>query len=264
MDGDGKSSASSSAEKATGGVSRRLNSKRKNKANRKRYHISKKEAEVERLRVLRGRYYMKNYPELGQIGMYAHIALKHFNEENVAQGGVEYELVEKQKQKMNFRLSLQSDRWMHANFKAKPKNAPDTDAVLFFGEDSSSVDHIRLVGVLERKSGVPSQAMSISRIGKTIEEHIDDLLHAIEGVSSRVTQLESKTRHLEHTMDDLKGTVEFMFAETEGTMRHLEKILGEVHVGIQFLKDKQGITEAQMLLQRLQFSKSKASKLAGL
>lgn len=127
--------------------------------------------------------------------------------------------------------------------------------------NSSSVDHIRPVEVLEQKSGVPSQAMLISRIGKTIEEHIDDLLHAIKGVSSRVTQLESKTRHLEHTMDDLKGTVEFMYAESEGKMRHLEKILGEVHAGIQFLKDKQGIAEAQMLLQRLQLSKSKASKL---
>ncbi|GAB2234968.1 hypothetical protein Drorol1_Dr00004243 [Drosera rotundifolia] len=61
--------------------------------------------------------------------MYARIALKNFNEENVAQGGVEYELVEEQK--MNSSLWY---RWIHVNFKAKPKNAPDSDAVLFFGE----------------------------------------------------------------------------------------------------------------------------------
>ncbi|GAB2249535.1 hypothetical protein Droror1_Dr00012894 [Drosera rotundifolia] len=106
-----------SAEKATGCVSRRLNSKCKNKANRKRYHLSK-EAEVKQLRGLRRHYYIKNYPELGQIGMHARIALKHFNEENVAQGGVEYELVEKQKQKINSRFC---NRWMHVTSKPSLK-----------------------------------------------------------------------------------------------------------------------------------------------
>ncbi|KAL9263795.1 hypothetical protein AKJ16_DCAP06333 [Drosera capensis] len=132
MDGDNKSSSSSSAEKATGGVSLRLNSKSKNNKRHQKWKKRRKEEEVGRLRRLRRRYYMRNYPELGVPGMYARIALKHFNEENVAQGGVEYELVDKEEK--DFRFSRQRNRWIHVNFKAKPKNAPDADAVLFFGE----------------------------------------------------------------------------------------------------------------------------------
>ncbi|GAB2269796.1 hypothetical protein Dimus_004714 [Dionaea muscipula] len=127
--------------------------------------------------------------------------------------------------------------------------------------NSTSMDHMVSAKGFEHRSGTSNEAMLISKISETIKEHVEDLLHAIEGVSARVTQLESKERHLEQTMYDLKGMVEFVYAGTEVKLRHLENIMGEVHAGVQFMSDKQEIAEAKHMLEKLQLSGSKVSKL---
>ncbi|GKV07769.1 hypothetical protein SLEP1_g19492 [Rubroshorea leprosula] len=96
----------------------------------------------------------------------------------------------------------------------------------------------------------------VSEIDRTMKKHCDNLMHVLEGVSARLTQLESRTRQLEASVDDLKVSVGNNHGSTDGKMRQLENILREVQTGVQVLKDKQDIMEAQLQLGKLQVSKA--------
>ncbi|KFK37621.1 hypothetical protein AALP_AA3G007100 [Arabis alpina] len=100
-----------------------------------------------------------------------------------------------------------------------------------------------------------SQNVIISEIDRTVKKHVDTLLHVMEGVSARLTQLETRTHNLENLVDDLKVSVENSHGSSDGKMRRLQNILVEVQSGVQVLKDKQEIIEAQIQLSKLQVSK---------
>lgn len=68
----------------------------------------------------------------------------------------------------------------------------------------------------------------MSEIDRTMKKHADSLLHALEGVSARLTQLDSRTRNLEESVDDLKVSVGHNYGTTDGKMRQLENILRDV------------------------------------
>lgn len=68
----------------------------------------------------------------------------------------------------------------------------------------------------------------MSEIDRTMKKHADTLLHVMEGVSGRLTQLETRTHNLENLVDDLKVSVENSHGSTDGKMRQLENILVEV------------------------------------
>lgn len=61
-----------------------------------------------------------------------------------------------------------------------------------------------------------------------MKKHNDNLLHALEGVSARLSQLESRNRNLENSLDDLKLSVGNNYGSTDGKLRHLENILRDV------------------------------------
>lgn len=69
----------------------------------------------------------------------------------------------------------------------------------------------------------------MSEIDGTLKKHTENLLHLLEGVSARLSQLESRTRNLENSVDDLKTSVGSNHGSTDGRMRHLENILREVY-----------------------------------
>ncbi|XP_008801947.1 pollen-specific leucine-rich repeat extensin-like protein 3 [Phoenix dactylifera] len=97
---------------------------------------------------------------------------------------------------------------------------------------------------------------AVAEIDRTVKKYADNLLHALEGVSSRLSQLESRTRYLESSVDELKVSVGNNHGSTDGKLRQLENILREVQTGVQVLRDKQDIAEAQLQLAKLQASKS--------
>eukprot|EP00262_Sarcandra_glabra_P018630 TRINITY_DN6766_c0_g1_i1.p1 TRINITY_DN6766_c0_g1~~TRINITY_DN6766_c0_g1_i1.p1 ORF type:complete len:545 (+),score=99.73 TRINITY_DN6766_c0_g1_i1:233-1867(+) len=105
----------------------------------------------------------------------------------------------------------------------------------------------------EKERGTNDTAM-MSEIDRTMKKHTDNLLHALEGVSARFSQLESRTRDLENSVDDLKVTIGNNHGSTDGRLRQLENILRELQIGVQVLRDKQEITEAQLQLAKLQVS----------
>ena len=81
--------------------------------------------------------------------------------------------------------------------------------------------------IVEKDKNVLDSTL-VAEIDKTMKKHSENLLHVLEGVSARLTQLESRTRHLENSVDELKMSVGNNQGNTDGVMRQLENILREV------------------------------------
>ncbi|KVI02468.1 mediator of RNA polymerase II transcription subunit 15 [Cynara cardunculus var. scolymus] len=98
-------------------------------------------------------------------------------------------------------------------------------------------------------------AALISEIDRTMKKHTDNLMHALEGVSARLSQLESRSRNLENSVDDLRISVGNNHGNTDGKLRQIENMIREVQSGVQVVKDKQEILETQLQLSQVQISK---------
>lgn len=61
-----------------------------------------------------------------------------------------------------------------------------------------------------------------------MKEHTAEVLQAVEGVSARLTQLESRARKMENSIDDLKESLNSYHGKTDGKLRELENLLREV------------------------------------
>ncbi|KAK8928501.1 hypothetical protein KSP39_PZI017208 [Platanthera zijinensis] len=103
---------------------------------------------------------------------------------------------------------------------------------------------------------------SVDDVENTVKKYTDILLHALEGMSSRLSQLESRTCILENSVDDLKVSNGNNYGSTDGKLRQLENILREVQTGVQVLRDRQEIAEAHLELTKLQLSSKKDHNLS--
>ncbi|KAJ8623088.1 hypothetical protein MRB53_031617 [Persea americana] len=97
-------------------------------------------------------------------------------------------------------------------------------------------------------------AAIIAEIDRTMKKHADNLFHALEAVSARLSQLETRTHCLEDSVDDLKVSLGNNNGSTDGKLRQLENVLREVQTSVQVLRDKHEIAEAQLQLAKLQAS----------
>lgn len=79
-----------------------------------------------------------------------------------------------------------------------------------------------------KKVGTFSDGELISVIEFKIEEHFKNLLHVVEGLSVRMHQLESRTRKIEDSVEELKEFSVFNHGRTEAKLRELENVLTEV------------------------------------
>ncbi|XP_010435634.1 PREDICTED: proline-rich receptor-like protein kinase PERK9 [Camelina sativa] len=92
----------------------------------------------------------------------------------------------------------------------------------------------------------------LSDIDSTVKKHVDTLLHVMEAVCARLTQLETRTLNLQNLVDDLKVSVD---NTNDVKFTQLKTILLEVQSDVNLLKDKQDIVEAQPQLLKHQASK---------
>ncbi|KAK7316463.1 hypothetical protein VNO77_35518 [Canavalia gladiata] len=147
------------------------------------------------------------------------------------------------------------------------ESAPNFGAAFFrpWNSDSNSnttiknygsLDSIEPAKVFVEKDRNAFDATMLSEIDRTLQKHMENMLHVLEGVSARLTQLETRTQHLENSVDDLKVYVGNNHGSTDGKLRQLENILREVQSGVQTIKDKQDIVQAQLQLAKLQVSKT--------
>ncbi|XP_010037529.2 vegetative cell wall protein gp1 [Eucalyptus grandis] len=109
-----------------------------------------------------------------------------------------------------------------------------------------------------RKERVSFNETLISLIERKMTEHNDTVLHAVEGVSARLSQLETRTRRLENAVDDMKESLEYNHGKTDGKLRELENLLREVQSCTRDLRDKEDIAQAQLQILKLQIRKNEA------
>ncbi|KAG8384856.1 hypothetical protein BUALT_Bualt04G0161900 [Buddleja alternifolia] len=112
-----------------------------------------------------------------------------------------------------------------------------------------------ILGKNQRSSNAPSDVSMVSEIDRTMKKYVDDLMHAMDSMSARLSQLETRARSLENSVDDLKVSVENNHGKTDGKMRLLENILREVQTGVHAIKDKQEAVEAELRSAKLQVPK---------
>ncbi|KAL6520222.1 hypothetical protein OROMI_032402 [Orobanche minor] len=124
-------------------------------------------------------------------------------------------------------------------------SSPDADesARLILGRNHTSND-------------LPLDASLVSEIDRTMKKHMDNLVHAVDKISARLSQLETRTRDIESSIDDLKVIVENNHGKTDGKMRLLENVLTEVKTCVLSIRDKQEVFEAQLQISKLQIPKS--------
>ncbi|XP_050224567.1 uncharacterized protein LOC126674198 isoform X2 [Mercurialis annua] len=140
-------------------------------------------------------------------------------------------------------------------FRFHPFRSPTKPLDTSHLSDWSSMDHMDSTKRTGDRVGIFCDEGLISRIDQILKEQTDVLLHSVEYLSARVTQMESRVRQVENSFDGLKESIEFNHGKTDGKLRELENILIEVHGGIKDLRDKQEIAETQVQLAKLQASK---------
>ncbi|XP_019161701.1 PREDICTED: putative uncharacterized protein DDB_G0294196 [Ipomoea nil] len=118
-----------------------------------------------------------------------------------------------------------------------------------------SLESMEPAKVIVEKDGSRFDSTLVSEIDHTMKKYTDNLLHVLDGVSARISQLETRTRQIENSVDDLKLSVGNNFGGTDGKLRQLENIMREVHTEVQVIRDKQEIVEAKLEVAKLQVSK---------
>lgn len=118
-----------------------------------------------------------------------------------------------------------------------------------------SLDSIETAKVISGKDNNSVDRALVSEIDKTMKKYADNLLHALEGLGARLSQMEGRTHQLEESVDDLKVAVGNNYGSSDGKMRQLENLLREVQSDVHLIRDKQEIMEAQFQLAKLQVSK---------
>lgn len=146
-------------------------------------------------------------------------------------------------------------------------------------QNYGSLDSVVPTKVAVEKDRTVLDAALISEIDRTMKKHADNLMHALESVSARLVQLETRSRNLENAVDDLRTSVGNNHGNTDGKLRQIENMIREVNSfiitgynyhdinqhgnnlmqvqsGVLVVKDKQEILETQLQLSKVQISKS--------
>ncbi|KAI5065647.1 hypothetical protein GOP47_0020342 [Adiantum capillus-veneris] len=100
----------------------------------------------------------------------------------------------------------------------------------------------------------------VSAVERTMKNYADGVLHVLEGMSGRLSQLESISQDLEHSVTTLTTSVEENHEHTDRNFKILNERIMEMHRSVQILRDKQDIIEAHAQLEKLQTSKALAEK----
>lgn len=115
-----------------------------------------------------------------------------------------------------------------------------------------SLDTIEPAKVIVEKDLGSVYSSLLSEIDHTVKKYADNLLHAMEGVSARLSQLETRNRQIDNSVDELKLSIGNNHGVSDGKLRQLENILREVQDGVQVIRDKQEIMDAQLQLMKSQ------------
>lgn len=99
----------------------------------------------------------------------------------------------------------------------------------------------------------------VSTIEITMKKHTDGVVRFLEGISSRLSQLELYCYNLDKSIGEMRSDLVRDHGEADTKLKSLEKHLQEVHRSVQILRDKQELAETQKELAKLQLVQKDSS-----
>ncbi|KAI3465764.1 hypothetical protein Pfo_022427 [Paulownia fortunei] len=99
----------------------------------------------------------------------------------------------------------------------------------------------------------------ISTVENTMKKYTDNLMRFLEGISSRLSQLELYCYNLDKSIGEMRSDLVRDHGESESKLKSLEKHIQEVHRSVQILRDKQELADAQKELAKLQLAQKESS-----
>ncbi|CAI9089405.1 OLC1v1023972C1 [Oldenlandia corymbosa var. corymbosa] len=99
----------------------------------------------------------------------------------------------------------------------------------------------------------------IVTVEKTMKKYADNLMRFLEGISSRLSQLELYCYNLDKTIGEMRADLVRDNGEADTKLKSLEKHLQEVHRSVQILRDKQELADTQKELAKLQLVQKESS-----
>ncbi|KAA8526383.1 hypothetical protein F0562_008414 [Nyssa sinensis] len=87
----------------------------------------------------------------------------------------------------------------------------------------------------------------------------DNLMRFLEGISSRLSQLELYCYNLDKSIGEMRSDLVRDHGEADSKLKSLEKHVQEVHRAVQILRDKQELSETQKELAKLQLAQKESS-----
>ncbi|GAB2242532.1 hypothetical protein Droror1_Dr00019307 [Drosera rotundifolia] len=99
----------------------------------------------------------------------------------------------------------------------------------------------------------------VSAVERTMKKHTDNLMRFLEGISSRLSQLELYCYNLDKSIGEMRSDLVRDHGEAETKLKSLDKNLQEVHRAVQILRDKQELADTQKELAKLQLAQKESS-----
>ncbi|PSS14461.1 Actin cytoskeleton-regulatory complex protein like [Actinidia chinensis var. chinensis] len=99
----------------------------------------------------------------------------------------------------------------------------------------------------------------ISTVDKTMKKYTDNIMRFLEGLSSRLSQLELYCYNLDKSIGEMRSDLGRDHGEADLKLKSLDKHLQEVHRSVQILRDKQELADAQKELAKLQLAQKESS-----
>lgn len=134
------------------------------------------------------------------------------------------------------------------------------------GTNSSTKDfHRGKVGrpiFLHNAYSQPDDSFSLdvnATVEKTMKKYVDNIMRFLEGISSRLSQLELYCYNLDKSILDMRSDLVRDHGDADSKLKSIEKHLQEVHRSVQILRDKQELAETQKELAKLQLVQKESS-----
>ncbi|KAG6752398.1 hypothetical protein NC652_031795 [Populus alba x Populus x berolinensis] len=99
----------------------------------------------------------------------------------------------------------------------------------------------------------------VSIVEKSMKKQTDNIMRFLEGISSRLSQLELCCYNLDKSIGEMRSDFVRDNEEADLKLKSLEKHIQEVHRSVQILRDKQELAETQKELFKLQLAQKEPS-----
>ncbi|XP_062206475.1 uncharacterized protein LOC133908455 [Phragmites australis] len=110
------------------------------------------------------------------------------------------------------------------------------------------------VGVYGQQDGCYPKEAVMAAVEECMRRQADALLHSLEGIGGRLSQLELYCYKLERSIGELRSDVMDYHSDATVNFRCLDKNLRQVQKAVQILQDKQDLAETPRKLAKLQIS----------